>query len=49
MLPENPTATPGSLTERVKREISYLCRRQSVRYCIDRLRGGEFGASDISD
>ena len=44
MLPENPKSTPGSLTERDKWQISYLCRRQSIRYCIDNLRRGEFGA-----
>ena len=47
MLPENPTSTPGSLNERDKREISYLCRRRSVRYCIDSLRRGDFGAFSL--
>jgi len=47
MLPENPKSTPGSLTERDKREISYLCRRHSIRYCIDNLRRGEFGAFSL--
>ena len=44
MLPERPKLASGSLTERDKREISYLCRRHTVRYCIDNLRMGEFGA-----
>src|SRR5439155_13237934 len=47
MLPDSPKSTPGSLTERDKREISYLCRRHSVRYCIDNLRRGEFGAFSL--
>ena len=44
MLPDNPKSTPGGLTERDKKEISYLCRRQRIRYCTDNLRRGEFGA-----
>ena len=47
MLPENPKSTPGSLTERDKREISYLCRRRSVRFCIDGLRRADFGAFSL--
>src|SRR5205814_7100243 len=43
MLPDNPKSPPGGLTERDKKEISYLCCRQSIRYCISKLRIGEFG------
>ena len=44
MLSESPKLSSSNLTERDKREISYLCRRHTVRYCIDNLRVGEFGA-----
>ena len=47
MLPDGPRLAPGSLAERDKREISYLCRRHSIRYCIDNLRRGEFGAFSL--
>ena len=47
MLPDGPRLAPGNLTERDKREISYLCRRHSIRYCIDNLRSGEFGAFSL--
>src|SRR5207248_531054 len=47
MLPDNPKSPPGSLTERDKREISSLCRRHSVRYCIDNLRKGQLGAFSL--
>lgn len=47
MLPDRPKAAPGNLTERDKKEISYLCRRQSVRYCIDNLRRGALGGFSL--
>ena len=39
---DSPNSVPGSLTGKDVKEISHLCRWQTTRYAIDKLRRGEF-------
>jgi hypothetical protein len=42
LLPDPPQSYPGTLTERDKNQIEGLCRRATVRWAVERLRGGDF-------
>ena len=43
VLPTNPQSAPGSVTAQDKNEVAQLCRHDTIRFGLEKLRKGEIG------